>query len=391
MRSNHIAYTWKSLSYSYGYVLLTTGYSVEEIISDGRKIVLWGGSTPEIYSSSCALKSAGIEVDYFCDIEWEKDVKSEYMNSKKWWDIMENANSYIHIIDGIHMSYYRKRQEIRRLLLAGVKDLGILSSDYTRDFWGRKKFQDAVFESINEVFRENKIYDFTSLENCSSASLSRITYWDIFLKIIYSVCKSQKVKYLEVGPGIGILSLTLKKLMDIDITWLDVPVDEKDWIEISQSSFSKLVADNNIEIQRNFLEYDDTSRLNNKYDIVLMSMVMEHLLYNPVNSIIKLRNMLNENGVIMISVPSITDVCGLKIKHKNVRHYTEMPTPDMYSQEEREERWNINGGFHYKEYSYDEAMEIFDEAELECVMYEWHYPNHYFVLKRKGSSTIFDL
>lgn len=88
--------------------------------------------------------------------------------------------------------------------------------------------------------------------------------------------------------------------------------------------------------------------------------------------------MLAEDGYIFCSVPEET-------KHYNVTNYHEMPFPEDVSAEERERRTLINNFGHFHEYTYEEAMEVFEESGLECVFHKWTAPVHHFMLKRINS------
>lgn len=54
--------------------------------------------------------------------------------------------------------------------------------------------------------------------------------WDYLVYKLYKMYEDKPGrKMLEIGPGVGVCSLSLKKMLDIDVTWLTVPDDEPQW------------------------------------------------------------------------------------------------------------------------------------------------------------------
>ena len=63
--------------------------------------------------------------------------------------------------------------------------------------------------------------------------------------------------------------------------------------------------------------------------------------------------------------------------------YKEIPFYEDLSVREAVRRTMINSFTHYHEYSYEEALEVFDECGLQCVDSHTNLPIHHFILKRK--------
>jgi 2-polyprenyl-3-methyl-5-hydroxy-6-metoxy-1,4-benzoquinol methylase len=182
-------------------------------------------------------------------------------------------------------------------------------------------------------------------------------------------------KMLEIGPGVGVCSLSLKKMLDIDVTWLTVPDDEPQWNAWRSKSSLNLYKKYDIHIKEAAVE---TDQFDGEYDIIFMSQVMEHFIFNPVGTIRKLMTHLKEDGVMFISVPDI-----IYNNPKNVESYKEIPFYEDLSVREAVRRTMINSFTHYHEYSYEEALEVFDECGLQCVDSHTNLPIHHFILKRK--------
>lgn len=167
----------------------------------------------------------------------------------------------------------------------------------------------------------------------------------------------------------------LEKLLNLDITWLTVPDEEPQWNAWRSKSSLNLYKKYDIHIKEAFVETDD---FDGKYDIIFMSQVMEHFIFNPVATIRKLMSHLNEDGILCISVPDI-----IYNNPKNVESYKEIPYFDDLSPKEVVRRNTINNFTHYHEYSYEEALELFDECGLKCVDSHTNLPIHHFILKKK--------
>ena len=60
-----------------------------------------------------------------------------------------------------------------------------------------------------------------------------------------------------------------------------------------------------------------------------------------------------------------------------------MPYPNELSSKEQEERSMINEMHHFREYSKEEALEVFEEVGLECILYT---EGNHFILQKKESS-----
>lgn len=263
---------------------------------------------------------------------------------------------------------------IKILQYSGIDEFGIIYEGYTKDFNGKIPLQKAFFESINEVFQPiGFLNNWNELENIRRASLEGAGYWDIPYMCIHKLYKKKPgATYLEIGAGIGILSLSLKKLLDIDVTWVTIPDEESLWGEWRRKSSQEILKKYDIKTIPGFIETDSFTGF---YDIIVLAQVMEHLIFNPVNTFKKLARLVKDDGYIFVSVP-------YEIIHHNVESYRDMPYPEQLSVEERQRRNAINNYGHFHEYSYQEAIDVFRESGLECIGYKWTLPIHHFMLRK---------
>ena len=144
------------------------------------------------------------------------------------------------------------------------------------------------------------------------------------------------------------------------------------WKEVKNETTKNIIKKYDI---KTILGAIETDTFYGEWDIICLTQVMEHFVFNPVNSFIKLKNILKENGYIFVSVPE-------DIKHYNVDSYRDMPYPHEMTKEEQKRRIIIKDFGHFHEYSYAEALDVFHEAGLECVFHKWTPPIHHFMLRK---------
>jgi SAM-dependent methyltransferase len=270
-------------------------------------------------------------------------------------------------------------EAMKILLYTGIDEFGIVFSNFSKDFSSSNKsaLQNAFYTSINEVFQhEHFINNFDTLENLRRSALEGAGYFDAAYTWIYETNKRKKnIRLLEIGPGLGVMSFSLKKLLDINIDWMTIPDNEYDsnaWKENRTKNFNELVKKYSIVKHNLFVELDELKGI---YDIIVMAQVMEHLIYNPVNTFKKLASILKDTGQLYICVP-------MEIRRYNVKNWREIPYPCELSEEEKIRRNDINAYGHFYEYTYEEALDVFNESGFECIGYKYNHPVHHFALRK---------
>jgi SAM-dependent methyltransferase len=118
-------------------------------------------------------------------------------------------------------------------------------------------------------------------------------YWQYIPNWIYRYCQSNKIeRILDVGIAYGTLALFTKLISNCDSYGVD---------------FVKYISDDLVN------KYDIKYQINNietdqfpwdiKFDLILFTEVFEHLNYNVVPTLQKIKNLLSENGKIFFSTP----------------------------------------------------------------------------------------
>lgn len=395
MHCNFLKYVWKGMSeYSYGYILVTNQYSIEDIINCGKEIVIWGWR-PELVPRINVLTECGIKANYVCDVWQPINSKNNVYGPpiRDYRELLKEKDKYYFII--ILNNDEDITATMKMIQYAGYDEFGIVYEHFTKDFYGKKNLQKAFFDSINEIFAPyDFLHDKSEIGNLRHVTLTGAGYWDVPYRWLWDIyhrrfainetgkCISScfnggvKPKYLEIGPGIGLMSFSVKKVLDLDMTWIVIPgIKEDMWREYGSQTTYELMKKYNISTIEGYIETDEFPSVKG-YDVIVFTQVMEHLIYNPVNTFVKLAGMLADNGYIFVSVP-------YDRMHYNVQHFHEMPYPDEVPEAEKERRTLINEYWHFREYSYDEAMEVFHESGLECAAYRWTPPIHHFMLRKK--------
>lgn len=373
--------------YSYAYILITNTYTVDEIVKaqkGGKKIVFWGCS-PEAYFYWQILAQNGIFADYGCDVYCEYEDDNHGLKMRPYWELLAEKNKYYFIIT---MPFRQNIVPImKQLFYARIDEFGIVYSEWSKDFASKWKneLSSAVYSSINEVFNPEPLFgSYERVENLRRSALEGLGYWDVLYTAIYKLGRNaSQLKYLEIGAGTGIMSFALKKLLGerIQIDWLSLPLEEPEteWQERKNSYWKTLVNAYNVKEFFGSIETDNklpNPLMKRKYDIIVLSQVMEHFILNPIDVFIKCRHLLSEHGKIFVSVPN-------NIHHHNVRSWKEIPHLSGLDELTIKRRIAINNYFHFHEYTQQEAEEVFDAAGLEVVWHRFNHPINFFILRKK--------
>jgi 2-polyprenyl-3-methyl-5-hydroxy-6-metoxy-1,4-benzoquinol methylase len=118
-------------------------------------------------------------------------------------------------------------------------------------------------------------------------------YWQYIPNWIFRYCQNNNVKNtLDVGVAYGTLALFTKLISSCDLYGVD---------------FVKYISDDLVK------KYDIKYQINNieieqfpwdiKFDVILFTEIMEHLNYNILPTLLKIKSLLSKNGKIFLSTP----------------------------------------------------------------------------------------
>ena len=127
----------------------------------------------------------------------------------------------------------------------------------------------------------------------------------------------KKHTLLDIGCAYGTQSAMFSKL-GYDVTAIDC-------MKLSNSKFLKKY---NVKYSLKNLETDE---IKGKYDVVVLSEVLEHLNYNPYKPLLKIRELLNDGGFLIVSTPVGENPIHRNAKeakdgrYTNYAHYRDIP------------------------------------------------------------------
>lgn len=280
MRATRLMDYWKGADgYCRSYVLITKKYTLDDIIYCGKEVVLFGWF-PEAAQVVCALKKAGVAVHYVCEVdqvpseEFENGIPvGDGLVLKNYRELLKESEKYFFFFfskdDRADIWTSELVKRVRLLQYQGVEEFGIISDVKTRDLFGDGKLQKSVYDTINEIFKGTSLFNWGAYWLCLTQAGLDIQNWDYPVYKLYKMYENQpKKSLLEIGPGVGVCSLTLKKLLNLDITWLTVPDEEPQWNAWRSKSSLNLYKKYDIHIKEAFVETDD---FDGNYDIIFMS------------------------------------------------------------------------------------------------------------------------
>jgi len=197
-----------------------------------------------------------------------------------------------------------------------------------------------IYKSQNEILNNNpKEYYIIAYKE------AEISYWESLVDMIsLEIHSGEKTKCLDIGAAYGTLSVFCKLLNnDCEITVVDFVKYMSD----------ELIDKYGIEYIIGNFEKEDMFE-NNKFDIVLLTEVLEHFNFNPIHTMKKISNILKEDGSLFLSTPNSAKWGRLS----EYDSYNNMPniTDNIVIRDQ-----------HIYQYNYNEIVEILNHCGLEIV------------------------
>ncbi|MDR2594967.1 MAG: class I SAM-dependent methyltransferase [Fibromonadaceae bacterium] len=317
------------------YFLISTSRSIDEIkkLVD-RGIAIFGIGA--LGNSLAALNTFGIKPAVLCNSNDE--INGGHLFGYEMistWDVISNYEQYYIIVPEIRDVI--RSAIIRQMLYAGIKDFSLIKAVRLPDFerlGDMEPLKKSFMCSINK-FAFPILIDKTIINDYFFNYMAGICWWHLIYKWVYETYKNKNnVKMLDIGPGIGFFSDCVKNLIDVNIDWIDLYVN---------NSYAYNVAENVMVMN---IETNDVPS-DKKYDFIVMTEVIEHFSYNPVPTLRKIRGLLKEEGFLFLSCPH-------NMQFYSHRTWRDMPTPGdeiLFSYHD-----------HIYEFSHRELLEICSEA-----------------------------
>jgi len=268
--------------------------------------------------------------------------------------IKQNPNDYFIILamNLGSMSYVRDQ-----LLNYGVngQDIAYYVPKWTMDFdlFGNEKFLGTFIEAFSNAFHGIPL---------TKIDISSLSYWIAALELSKDLCKwilcnfsgKKNLRMLDIGPGMGVQSIIMRKMLDVDITWIDVCDVTHTQKEFYGNNRQYLENELNIHIIEGNVETIQY-KFEEGFDIIFFSEVLEHFKYHPVGTMKKILSWLKNDGRLYLGMPNYN----ITKKYRTYDSWRDMPIYDAENQKELCNYW-----MHVLEYRYEEAIDLFNELNL---------------------------
>lgn len=172
-----------------------------------------------------------------------------------------------------------------------------------------------------------------------------------FVKKYFRLYKEpSNINILEIGAFLGVISISLAK-MGFSVTAMDIPEF------MANESLQLRYKHHNIKMLSQNMKTSKIPCESDKYDIVIMCEVLEHLNFNPLPIIAEVNRTLRSDGLLYLSLPNIARLTNrLKLLLGNSIHN---PIDDFFAQ--LNEKDNMVVGLHWREYTANEIKYMFEK------------------------------
>ena len=320
-------------------VMVSNNNTIKEIIAkldSGVKIAVFAAG--DLAGSLQVINAVGIQPTVLCNSD-----SAVYGNSVfgyriiSAWDVIKNRDNYYIIIpDGVNDSILKEM--IYQMVYHGIEAFSYLKSVTFPDFdriENGNVLRDAYFKIVNEGYKSSYLSKPVNFDGFIG-----INWWNRIFEWVYQEFKEKKeFLMLDIGPGHGFFSRLVSSLVDVRI----------DWVNIGEFIFNHDIIDNFyvLDIETEEIPTDK------KYDVIIMTEVIEHFKFNPVPTMVKIKGSLREKGLFFLSCPPFRNLF-------IYRAWKDMPLPGK-------EIPKISYHDHIYQYSLDDLKNISGEAGFKII------------------------
>jgi SAM-dependent methyltransferase len=152
--------------------------------------------------------------------------------------------------------------------------------------------------------------------------LEEFHYWQHIPGWMYKDSKSNKVnRVLDAGCAYGTLSCFAKKIYNCEVVAVDVQKYMDDAIQ------------HNYDLDYRLLDIEtEIDKVEGKFDRIIFTEVIEHLFYNPIDTLRNLKELLVDGGILYLSTPDAYEWGRVSDGYKNIGempHIGEVKKPDF--------------------------------------------------------------
>jgi 2-polyprenyl-3-methyl-5-hydroxy-6-metoxy-1,4-benzoquinol methylase len=323
------------------------------------------------------LRNKGIICDVFTDSAVKTDTVLNGIKFIPVQDAIEKARAgqYYFIITTVNPDY--REQIMKRLLFCAIKDFAVIVHEQSYGFCGGEDevvFRSAFLDMFNDIY-ENIPITKNSLRSIGLWYFTSPIWWGSYFSLLtnYFPTQKQNVKIVDIGPGIGEFALTVKKLYKFDLTFVVFPDFPKAVFDFESPAFEHLLKD--VDIRKGYFELQDN--WGGEYDMIIFMEVMEHLICDRVDALSKLKRMLGDDGVIILSSP-VASFNSIQLIDNWRESY-----PNDIEMEEYKQLGMLTSWGHVYEWSKEELLDCAGLAGLKCVEYKTGPGNNQCLILKK--------
>lgn len=365
-----------------GYLVGIKG-GIDYIKNKNKKVVLFGCSE-NCFLAETLLEEHGIEV--FCYTNSDAKLFGKKLRGRLIVSPKEVFSDEFHIIVAISN---KNINSVRlQLMTHGIEDYSIFLNEISYDFsYENPQLEYIILKAINEFsFKGISAKDaLPLLPSYSAGSGAKLGYLNWHFETLYKehyayvwgaeiLDKMPYANVLEIGPGMGLMSAVFLEMFDrISIDWYNFGKQEftksvNGWYAHLQRIKEKYV--NRVGEIWGYIERDKLS--DKKYDMIILGEVFEHFAINPVETMLKFKNVLKEDGRLILTTPNWGPLFFFDT-------WRELPKNEDIDDARYMELLECG---HVYQYNYDECKEVFAEAGFEIERYAVSEGNtHNIVLK----------
>lgn len=319
------------------------------------------GTGLEAYFVYGYLQKAGIKITHFLNndsVMWGRQFCGKQIVS------LDEIDRDYYIVIAMTLPRY-DNEVLWQLKVHGYDHLGLAFMETYHTFGAGSRMaelNEVILKEINRILCDGRTFEevIKPVYNVGPAGsllghiqeLCWTTTWsDCLLGWFYMQCRAgteRMTSMLEIGPGMGLFSATAHQINPgIKIQWLMFDMDEVS--EKSVKDKSSNYPANQFEAYYGMIEKPDF-HIEEKFDIIVMTEVLEHFVNNPIPTMKKIAGMMKEGGRLYLSTP---DWGHLRI----YRDYSEMPE---YTTLEKYKDGYIGHSYQYDKKELEEILNACD-------------------------------
>jgi len=187
-----------------------------------------------------------------------------------------------------------------------------------------------------------------------------IHYWTNIARWLYELSQTrQEVRAVDVGCGFGTVAVYMNLLFDRPSFASDM--HRRDSLDLMEQQGYLTFRRCNIEL--------DPFPFEGPFDVIVFTEILEHLNFDPVPTLLKLRDVLADDGRVLLSTPDAASWGRVTSYYKSPG---DMPTPEEGKALMAAGEWDYIDD-HVWQYSWDELQAVLNRAGLKVIRSE-HAP-----------------